>query len=262
MSVWYCIPSIRPAAEAKACLDKWRGMGYKIAVLRQGGPIEADLLIPTGEYLGWARSTNILARQVLGLDRYCQWIVGGGDDYHPDSGLDALAIGFSCQDYLLNSIKGKLPEKDREFLLRFMGFPSVTFGVMQPTGDRWGDSESARQTYGADRGAIIDRIAGSPWMGREWCERSYLGNGPMWDGYHHLYADEELQEVAIKQGVFWQRPDLTQYHDHPARGPKGYSAYHEGHLAAINTETSWAVHRVTFEDRKAHGFPGSEPCPR
>lgn len=261
MSVWYCIPSIRPAAEAKACLDKWRFMGYRVAVLRQGEPIEADLLIPTGEYLGWARSTNILARQVLRRDVEADWIVGGGDDYLPHATVSAEQISSECAEHF-GALAARQLGYDDETLGTGWARWASNYGVMQPTGDRWGDCQSSRNLYGEDRGAIIDRIAGSPWMGRSWCERSYLGNGPMWDGYHHLYADEELQEVAIKQGVFWQRPDLTQYHDHPARGPKGYGAYHEGHLAAINSETSWAVHRVTFEDRKAHGFPGSEPCPR
>lgn len=252
MSVYLCIPSCRPVAETEDCLQRWRSLGYKIAVLRQGEPVEADLLIPTGEYLGWARSTNILARHVLRCDRSATWIVAGGDDYWPVPDLEPETIGSNCAfhfsiPYTMNDGSWK-------------GAPG-TFGVMQPTGDRWGDSESARATYGADRGAVIDRIAGSPWMGREWCERAYLGNGLMWDGYHHLYADEELQEVATMQGVFWQRRDLTQYHNHPARAnwdkPGGGKEYHEGHLEVINTPASWAVHMAMFNDRKSKGFPGS-----
>ena len=48
-----------------------------------------------------------------------------------------------------------------------------TFGVMQPTGDRWGERNGI---------ATIDRIAGSPWMGREFCRRMYHGSGPMYNG--------------------------------------------------------------------------------
>lgn len=252
MSVWFAIPSCRPKSEAEDCLAKWKGMGYKIALLRQGEPVEADLLIPTGEYLGWARSTNILAREVLRIDPDCDWVVGGGDDYNPETCCDAESIASQC---------------DHHFGLIGYGIECRgSYGVMQPTGDRWGDSDSARATYGEDRGAILDRIAGSPWMGREWCERSYLGNGPMWDGYHHLYADEELQEVAIQQGVFWQNRDLTQFHNHPARAnwgkPGGGREYHEGHLAAINTSESWSQHSTMFNDRKSKGFPGSEPLCR
>jgi hypothetical protein len=249
VSVWFCIPSIRPPAEATACLDKWRGMGYKTAVLRQGEPVEADLVIPTGEYLGWPRSTNILCREVFLRDRQAFWCVGGGDDYFPDSSKTAEVLSREHTTYY--SRRYEIPPFH----------PRTTFGVVQFTGDRWGDSESTRQTFGQDRGAEIDRICGSPWMGREWCERSYLGNGPMWDGYHHLYADEELCEVAKAQGVLWQRRDLTQYHNHPCR-TEGYGAYAKGHLAPLYEKEAWNRERAIFEGRKAKGFPGSEPCPR
>lgn len=241
MSVWFCIPSCRPASEAKACLDRWRAMGYKIAILRQGEPIEADLVIPTGEYLGWARSTNILARQVLRRDRECDWVVGGGDDYWPaenywpDPLHSSKSIAEQCETY----------------------FAEGTYGVMQATGDKWGDSPSARITYGEDRGAILDRVAGSPWMGREWCERSYLGNGPMWDGYFHMFADEELCNVAEKQGVYWRRPDLTQYHDHYSR-----KLGVEPSASEIYAQSEWNTSYEMFQNRKVKGFPGSEPCPR
>lgn len=248
MSVWFAIPSVRPPAEAKACLDKWRAQGYKIALLRQGESIEADLLIPTGEYLGWARSTNILAKEVLRRDRTAYWIVGGGDDYFPDQIRTAESFEFESTRYFLDLHANRQDEF------------TASFGVVQFTGDRWGDSESSRQTYGADRGAEIDRIAGSPWMGREWCERAYMGIGPMWPGYHHLYADEELCCVAEKLGVYWRRPDLTQYHNHPCRtDPRGYGVYQTGHLAPLYAPERWASERAHFEERKAKGFPGCEP---
>lgn len=47
MSVWFCIPSARPAVEAEPVLAKWRTMGYKIALLRQGEFLQADLCLPT-----------------------------------------------------------------------------------------------------------------------------------------------------------------------------------------------------------------------
>ena len=245
MSVWLAIPSIRPPAEAKDCLDRWRAQGYKVAVLRQGEPIEADLLIPTGEYLGWGRSTNILAKEVLRRDEFAHWIVGGGDDYWSDPGRDANAIATDCCRHFAD----------------LDSFAHCSWGVMQPTGDRWGDNESSRAAFGENRGAEIDRIAGSPWMGREWCERAYLGNGPMPDFYHHLYIDEELQEVATLLGVFWQRRDLTQYHNHPCR-QEGYGVYQTGHLAPLYDPAAWNREKEIFETRKAKGFPGSEPLPR
>lgn len=245
MSVWFCIPSCRPAAESEACLAKWRGLGYKIALLRQGEPVECDLLIPTGEYLGWARSTNILAKEVLRRDADCWWCVGGGDDYFPDPDFGACQLS-------------------NQFIVHFQNEESAkrtyggSFSVVQPTGDRWGDSESSRLEFGQDRGAQIDRICGSPWMGREWCHRAYMGIGPMWPGYHHLYADEELHEVAKKLGVLWQRRDLTQYHNHPCR-TEGYKVYQKGHLAPLYSPEAWATERAHFEDRKRKGFPGCEP---
>lgn len=245
MSVWFCIPSCRAAAEAKACLDKWRGMGYKIALLRQGSAVEADLLIPTGEYLGWARSTNILAREVLRRDPDCAFVVGGGDDYVPDFGTTAGSIAVQCGKRFMNIHA----DAQDDF--------TSTYGVMQPTGDRWGDSPSARMTYGEDRGAILDRVAGSPWMGREFCERAYLGNGPMWDGYHHMFADEELCAVAEAQGVYWRRPDLTQYHEHYSRIPGM-----EPSAGEIYSREEWGFSSQMFNDRKWKGFPGSEPICR
>lgn len=236
MSCWYCIPSCRPAEAATACLDKWRKQGYRIALLRQGDPIAADVLIPTGEYLGWARSTNILAREVLRRDIHARWIIGGGDDYLPDPNLAAWEISDQCCQH-------------------FAG----TWGVMQPTGDRWQDTAMSRAQFGQDRGALIDRVAGSPWMGREWCELAYMGHGPMWDGYHHLFADEELQEVAIRAGCFWQRRDLVQYHDHAMRKPVATADDWPEHLKPINTTESWQRHQSLFDERKAKGFPGWQP---
>lgn len=240
MSCWFTIPSCRPKHEAEDCFRRWKDLGYKIAILRQGEPIAShlvDLQIPTEHYMGWPTSTNLLCKSVLAEDPMMRWSVAGGDDYWPTD-RPAPNIGFECFEY-------------------FDG----TYGVMQPTGDRWGDNESSRATFGQNRGAIIDRVAGSPWMGREWCERAYQGNGPMFDGYHHIYADEELQAVAEQQGVFWQRPDLTQYHDHPSRkeGGPGYMAYLQGHLAPLYSPDAWHAARALFEDRKFKGFPGSEP---
>lgn len=237
-SVWFCVPSCRPKREAEDCFRRWKALGYKIAILRQGEPIDSDLVdvqISTGEYLGWPNSTNFLCKRVLADDASIRWGVGGGDDYWPISDRWAANVGFECFEY-------------------FDG----TFGVMQPTGDRWGDNESSRITFGQDRGAILDRVAGSPWMGREWIERSYQGNGPMFDGYRHLYADEELQCVAEKLGVFWQRRDLVQYHNHPAR-EKGFGVYNQGYLKDLYSKEAWKKERALFESRKAAGFPGSEP---
>ena len=240
MSVWFCIPSIRPLAELQICLQRWRSMGYRIALLRQGESAAhlCDLEIPTNMYLGWARSTNILCREVLSKDPACNWCVGGGDDYLPDLAHTAEEIAVRCSAHFGGS-----------------------FGVMQTTGDRWCDTPDSRRQYGENRGAIIDRIAGSPWLGREWCARSYQGNGPMCDEYHHIFADEELQEVAFKLGVFWQCRDLIQLHEHPLRRSGGNESDWPDFLKPINTPENWQREMGRFHERKAAGFPGSEPLP-
>ncbi len=122
---------------------------------------------------------------------------------------------------------------------------------MQPTGDRWGDKN----------GAYIDRVAGSAWIGREFCRRAYGGKGPMWHEYFHMFNDQELQEVAIKLGVFWQRPDLIQLHRHWGRGPEngiGSAAKMPEFLRTANGPDNWRRMKGIFEARKAAGFPGSE----
>ncbi len=248
MSVWFCIPSIRPNG---GTIPTWRERGYNVAVLRQGEPIECELQIPTGEYKGWAASVNILAKWVIEHDSSAEWIVSGGDDYEPDMAVGPNIISVQCTKYfgLFGDPKISQPER-------------MTLGVMQPTGDRWGDSPAARAQYGENRGAYIDRIAGSPWMGREWCKRAYQGQGPMFGGYKHMYADEELKEVAEKLGVYWARRDLGQLHRHWGRKPDGEFASLTDcpdFMQPYNTPQHWHESKKLFENRKAAGWPGSEP---
>jgi biotin operon repressor len=221
-AVWLTIPSIRPNG---GTIPLWRERGYRVAVLRQGERIEADLCIPTDHYLGWAKSINTLVSVILGYDPDAQWICAGGDDTLPD-------------DHAPDEIA-------RECTEHFGG----TFGVMQPTGDLklW-------------PGSAIDKFAGSPWMGREFCDRMYGGTGPLWGGYYHMHADEELQNVATKLGVFWQRPDLIHKHMHWGRRPGG--ARREDipdFLQYINTMEHWNEAQSMFNQRKAAGWPGHEP---
>jgi hypothetical protein len=237
MNVWFAIPSCRPAAEAEPILAKWRERGYKIALLRQGEPLEADLTIQTDHYLGWAPSINILARFIVEHDPDAEFIVSGGDDTEPDTDHAAEKIGRECREYF---------EEPGARKFEWIG---ATFGVMQPTGDLklW-------------PGSAIDRFAGSPWMGREFCRRMYGGSGPLFDGYHHMFADEELQEVATKLGVFWQRPDLIHKHMHWGRRAGG--ARREDipdFLQHVNSREHWNESEALFNARKAAGWPGHEP---
>ncbi len=246
MSVWYCIPSIRLNG---GTIPLWRQMGYKVAVLRQGDPIDCELQIPTGEYRGWAPSVNLLAKWVVEHDRSALWIVTGGDDYEPDQAKTPEQIAFECFEHFVNPHPGGC-------------FLDATFGVMQPVGDRWGDTPASRKQYGENRGAYIDRIAGSPWFGREWVNRAYGGNGPMFAGYRHMYADEELLEVATKLGVYWPRRDLIQLHQHWGRRPGDEFATMADcpdFLHQVNTPQHWHESQKIFVERKAAGWPGHEP---
>lgn len=226
MSVWFCIPSARPAAEAVSVLNEWKKAGYKIALLRQGENIHgADLSIPADKYLGWARSINVLAAEVLRVDPAANWIVSGGDDTLPDTNHPEH-IAADCFQH-------------------FNG----TFGVMQPTGDRWA-------------GGSIDRICGSPWLGREFCKRMYGGRGPMYQEYMHMFGDEELHYVASKLGVLWQRRDLSHLHKHYFRTDKdgvNYSAKIPAHMVEWNGRRHWTESQGLFQARKFAGFPGHEP---
>lgn len=242
MSVWFCVPSIRPNG---GTIPLWKEMGYRVAVLRQGEPIDCEVQIPTGEYKGWAPSVNILAQWVVEHDPKAEWIVSGGDDYEPDMSASPELIALECCNHFYATT-----------------MKHETFGVMQPTGDRWGDTMASRMQYGGNRGAYIDRIAGSPWFGREWVQRAYQGKGPMCGEYFHMYADEELQEVATKLGVYWQRRDLIQLHAHWGRRSGDEFANIADcpeFLHPVNTSQHWHESQKLFTERKAAGWPGHEP---
>ena len=279
MSVWYCIPSARPPEEAEACLSKWRDHGYKIALFVDwnppGAPLDTrisrgDIMLMGGgrfapkfdpqtkipyapgtkthppnfnEYPGYAQATNALIAEVLARDPSCDWCVAGGDDIDPDANHTADEIAAQCSEHFARihtQNRGDWAAEDYRRL--------ATWGVMQPTGDRFD-------------GGSIDRICGSPWLGREFCRRVNQGRGPFWPEYTHMFSDEELQNVAVKLGVLWQRPDLIHYHNHFQRVPGtdfGQRATTPPHLAEAYSPEHWRKYKALFEARKATGFPGSE----
>jgi hypothetical protein len=248
LSVWFVIPSKRPPAEASECFAAWHRLGYRTAALREeadGKPGMVDFCCPTQSYLGWSRSVNLLVASVMAYDPHAEWFVTGGDDYFPDPNHTADEIAYACS-YHFEQERLKATGGDST-LIAFHG----TFGVMQPTGDRWMERNGE---------AVIDRIAGSPWMGREFCWRMYHGAGPLYNGYYHNFADEELQCVAQKLGVFWQRRDLMQEHRHWAR-PRGDWRDAPEWAKKINDPafSDWDKSKALFAKRKAAGFPGSEP---
>ena len=221
-------------------------MGYKIALFRDDDtetPV-CDFLIQQPTYPGYARAVNYLVWEVMDRDPQAEWFVFGGDDVLPDPKHPADLIAEECREYFWT-------QHIMAPGLRPIDLGARTFGVMQPTGDKWGDKD----------GPYIERVAGSAWVGREFCKRIYQGKGPLWPEYFHMFVDQELQEVATKHGVFWQRPDLIHFHQHwgrPREGERiGQADRMPGFLKEANSGTRWNQGQREFEDRKAAGFPGS-----
>jgi hypothetical protein len=238
VSVWLTIPSARRPQEANPILQKWRDMGYKIALFldtREDTVKDCDFCT-VGEYPGYAQAINLLIKKVAIVDEAAEWFVIGGDDTLPDPHKRAEEIAAECQVRFYNALIDPWTE---------------TFGVMQPTGDRYA-------------GGQIDRICGSAWIGREFAKRAYKGNGPLWPEYSHMFVDEELQEVAKRYGVLWQRRDLTQKHMHYMRESEAIDSgaierrqpdhiTHDGY-----TPEHWVKYQRLFLERRMAGFPGSE----
>lgn len=246
--VWLAIPSKRPPEEAEKVLRLWRERGYRLALWRDEHDPVIDADVSWGsvsKYPGYAVAVNTLVKQIFALDQDAQWIVTGGDDVEPDANHSAEEIAEQCVYHF--SYEFMLKTGTPHDIARSM--PEATFGVMQPTGDRFADGS-------------IDRICGSPWMGRTFCKRINQGRGPLWSEYTHMFVDEEIQNVAIKHGILWQRRDLTHYHRWCKR--TGENTFNHGLPApAFLREAYSADHWVKFDTlykrRRAAGFPGSEP---
>ena len=193
MSVWVCTPSARPVEHVREWAKPLRERGYKIALWRDSMDLPYGIVdyIKAGEYPGFACATNELIADVSSV-RSCDWFVVLTDDTQPDLNHTADEIAAQCTEH-------------------FKG----TFGVMQPTGDRWCDTPNHPDP--AMRTARIERIAGSPWLGLEWCLRSNQGRGALYPEFKHMFVDEALWNVARKCGVYWQRQDLIHLHQHALR---------------------------------------------
>lgn len=222
--VWYCIPT----ANDKQCEETllvWKEHGYRTMAIIDG----AERLIRNADktlhllrgYKGYANAVNEGCRHLL-QHTDAQIIVTGGDDVLPDMETDAATIG-------------------RQFI---KSFPHL-FGVMQPTGDRFMEDAQGR--------CAVERVCGSPWMGRDLVRKLNQGHGPLWWEYFHFYVDEELHEVVKALGYLEHRRDLTQSHEHWTRYKRKRPAYLD--RAARNNAEAKAL----FERRKAAGFPGSKP---
>jgi hypothetical protein len=241
MSVYLCIPSKRKPEEIEPVLRAWAERGYKIALQRDPGEEFAGPWLASRPYLGYAEAVNYLAGEVLRNDPSCDWIVAAGDDTLPDPDKTADEIAEECSEHF--AVNGG----DFAFCHE-TGRQKATFGVMQPTGDEWSDR----------RGKIIEQIAGSPFMGREWCLRANQGKGPLWPGFFHMWADETLQLVAQKLGVFWQRPDLCHHHEHwgrPRPGERlGQLSRMPEFLKRANSPEQTTADKKEFDRLKDDGF--------
>ena len=243
VSVWLTIPAARPEAESTVPL--WTKMGYRTALMRDPGapPINADLVL-VAEYPGYYEAVNRLVKLVLDSDPACNWCVAGGDDVLPDLDRAPKDIAWECEIHFLRELDGQYDDY------------GSSFGVMQPTGDRWLEDHYRRQV--PDEPAHIDRICGSPWLGREFCLRINQGRGPFWPEYFHMFGDEEMQNVTKRLGILWQRRDLVHLHQHWARA-RSLADDMPAFLTRANSPEEWQCSQTLFNARKATGFPGSEP---
>lgn len=244
MSVWYCVPSKRPALDST--LGEWTKAGYKIAVYIDHTDPEIECadfsVVSCTPYQGYAVAVNALIAQVMLRDTTCEWCITGGDDVLPDPAHSPEEIARECSEhfYIWAKNKSRIP-------IELTETQASTFGVMQPTGHRWGDR----------KGAYIDRVCGSPWLGREWCLRAHQGRGPMHPGFAHMFGDQALQAIATKLGVLWQRSDLTHYHRH--WGIDGDRSKMPEFLEKWNTAEHWRESRELFERLQREDFAECMP---
>lgn len=277
-NVWYCIPSKRPPAEST--VFEWLKAGYRVAVQRDedeappagitrddpafGGEKWPGVNVAWRPYTGYAEAVNYLIKWAADIDSEARWFVTGGDDILPDPSRTPEQIAAECEKYFTDLHWRYWDEHPTSEAARAAGAYSErvsTFGVMQPIGDDFGANPAAQDP--AMRTPYIHRVAGSPWIGREFAERINGGNGPLWPEYWHCGEDEELQAVAIMLGVFWQRPDLTHKHMHWARPLPGERMAPASRMPAFleraNSAEEWRKYKALFNARKAAGFPGHQP---
>lgn len=212
------VPVLLPSANpemARKHLPKWVSAGYRVIVLqdRVRFDVPGCEIVHSDVYNGYAWAVNKLYREHPSVSG-AEVVVLIGDDMEPDP---FKSPGEIRKEFLAN-------------------FPD-TFGVMQPIGDDLSG---------------VDRICGSPWVGRSFASRINGGRGPLWEEYFHFFADEELFDVSTRLSCLWQRKDLSHYHDHWTR-----SRTRPPHLS--KAQENWDTDKSRHAKRKALGFPGSEP---
>jgi len=252
---WLCIPSARPDG---GTIGEWRDKGYRIAVWRDPGSpaLKADYFVAK-PYPGYAVATNHLVQAVMMIDSACEWLIGGGDDVSPDLAHSPEEIAEDCSSHFCELDQNRQVLNGSDIVI-LRASEVATFGVMQCTGDRWGADEPWARKNWPQAPAYIDRICGSPWMGREFCRRANAGKGPLCEDYEHMYVDEHLQEYAKQLGILWQRPDLIQYHHHALRGGKSQSSL-PPHLKCRYEGSHFKDAKAIFDRHMAEKFAGLEP---
>jgi len=211
VDVWAAWPTISPML-SRPQVEKWRELGYKVAVLVNPpfGPEDferADMVIVQEEWTGFPVAANVLCLEAPG-----DVVVIVGTDIDPDTSRTAQELG------------GRFLER----------FPDLC-GVIQPTGDEYGEVQSC---------------AVSPWIGRGFIEKAYGGRGPYWPGYFHYFCDRELQAKAQAMGAFEQWPQVIQYHRHWQREAQPRRPRHLRTAKRLHSRD-----RAIFESRQAEGFP-------
>lgn len=219
--VWLGLPSAN-IGMAKKTFPEWKSRGYKIAVICPDRlydeyiPI-TDIAIKESKnfgYSGWPKSVNIICKELHNVDI----VIAAGDDMYPDKNYTA-----------------------EELRIQFINHFNGTFGVMQPTGDKFGSLACPE----------CEQICGSAWLGRDFRNKINKGNGPMWEEYWHMYADTELYQVAKKYNCLWIREDLNQYHEHRLRKTHNFKP-------TIPSGNTKLAHDIYYR-RKNENFLNSEP---
>jgi len=211
IEVWCCWPTVN-MERSREMIKVWHERGYKVSVLINPPHEDTELAEAERVIVQNEWKGFPVAANVLCWETPGDIVVVVGDDIYPD------------KDHTPQEIAG-------DFQRHFPDF----FGVMQPIGDEFGWTH---------------KCAVSPWIGKMFIEKSYNGCGPFWEEYFHYFCDQELQEYATKLGVFYQRKDLTQYHDHWQRKEGGERP---GYL--LPAKKRWHKDKKIFDGRMAKGFP-------
>lgn len=142
---------------------------------------DVEIVVLVGQYQGYAKAINAVCKEVLSRDPAADWLVVQNDDTELDPTYS--------------------PQQIAERLSAYFG---GTWGMAQATGDPWA-------------GGSINDIAGSPYLGREWCERAHAGQGPFCPLFWHMEVDVAALWAAEREGVYLRCPWLNHRHDHFCR---------------------------------------------